>query len=89
MGNIEFKLYKVISWDVFLEWYYDDISYFLVVVFNKEVEDFIVGDVVDEFFFLESGEYVFSVLCFCNGDMFEVEGLEFVWLYMFESGFGI
>ncbi|MED5490476.1 MAG: TonB-dependent receptor, partial [Pseudomonadota bacterium] len=88
-GNTELKPYKATSWDVSLEWYYDDTSYFSAAAFNKEVEDFIAGDVADESLFLESGEYVFSVLRPRNGDTLEVEGLELAWLHTLESGFGI
>ena len=88
-GNTELKPYKATSWDVSLEWYYDDTSYFSAAAFNKEVEDFIAGDVADESLFLDSGEYVFSVLRPRNGDTLEVEGLELAWLHTLENGFGI
>ncbi|WP_394223396.1 TonB-dependent receptor [Alteromonas gracilis] len=88
-GNTALKPYSATSWDVSLEWYYDDTSYFSAAAFNKEVEDFIAGDVEDESLFLESGEYVFSVLRPRNGETLEVEGLELAWLHTLESGFGI
>ena len=88
-GNTELKPYKATSWDVSLEWYYDDTSYFSAAAFNKEVDDFIAGDDADESHFIESGEYVFSVLRPRNGDTLEVEGLELAWLHTLESGFGI
>jgi len=88
-GNTELKPYKATSWDVSLEWYYDDTSYFSAAAFNKEVEDFIAGDVADESLSLDSGEYVFSVLRPRNGDTLGVEGLELAWLHTLENGFGI
>ncbi|MFZ8201234.1 TonB-dependent receptor [Alteromonas portus] len=88
-GNTALQPYSATSWDVSLEYYYDDTSYFSAAAFNKEVEDFIAGDVEDESLFLESGEYVFSVLRPRNGETLEVEGLELAWLHTLESGFGI
>ena len=88
-GNTALKPYNATSWDVSLEWYYDDTSYFSAAAFNKEVEDFIAGDVEDESLFLDSGEYVFSVLRPRNGETLEVEGLELAWLHTLENGFGI
>lgn len=88
-GNTALQPYKATSWDVSLEWYYDDTSYFSAAAFNKEVEDFIAGDVADESLFLDSGEYVFSVLRPRNGETLEVEGLELAWLHTLENGFGI
>ena len=88
-GNTALQPYSATGWDVSLEYYYDDTSYFSAAAFNKEVEDFIAGDVEDESLFLESGEYVFSVLRPRNGETLEVEGLELAWLHTLESGFGI
>ena len=88
-GNTALKPYSATSWDVSLEWYYDDTSYFSAAAFNKEVEDFIAGDVADESLFLDSGEYIFSVLRPRNGETLEVEGLELAWLHTLDNGFGI
>ncbi|HAW76130.1 MAG TPA: TonB-dependent receptor [Alteromonas australica] len=88
-GNTELEPYKATSWDVSLEWYYDDTSYFSAAAFNKEVEDFISSDTADESLFLDSGEYVFSVLRPRNGETLEVDGLELAWLHTLENGFGI
>lgn len=88
-GNTELQPYKATSWDASLEWYYDDTSYFSAAAFNKEVEDFIASDTADESLFLDSGEYVFSVLRPRNGETLEVEGLEIAWLHTLENGFGI
>ncbi|GEA07436.1 TonB-dependent receptor [Alteromonas sp. KUL42] len=88
-GNTALQPYSATSWDVSLEWYYDDTSYFSAAAFNKEVEDFIANDTADESLFLDSGEYVFSVLRPRNGEALEVEGLELAWLHTLESGFGI
>ena len=88
-GNTELEPYKATSWDVSLEWYYDDTSYFSAAAFNKEVEDFISSDTADESLFLDRGEYVFSVLRPRNGETLEVDGLELAWLHTLENGFGI
>jgi iron complex outermembrane receptor protein len=74
---------------VSLEWYYDDTSYFSAAAFNKEVEDFISSSTEEESLFLDSGEYVFSVLRPRNGETLNVEGLELAWLHTLENGFGI
>lgn len=88
-GNSELQPYQATSWDVSLEWYYDDTSYFSAAAFNKEVEDFISSATAEESLFLDSGEYVFSVLRPRNGETLNVEGLELAWLHTLESGFGI
>ena len=88
-GNTELQPYKSTNWDVSLEWYYDDTSYFSAAAFNKEVEDFISSTTEDETLYLDSGEYVFSVLRPRNGDALSVEGLELAWLHTLENGFGI
>ena len=88
-GNTALEPYSATSWDLSLEWYYDDTSYLSAAAFSKEVEDFIASDTADESLFLDSGEYVFSVLRPRNGDALEVEGLELAWLHTLESGFGI
>ncbi|MGK0501572.1 MAG: iron complex outermembrane receptor protein [Alteromonadaceae bacterium] len=88
-GNTELQPYQASSWDVSLEWYYDDTSYFSAAAFNKEVEDFISSSTEEESLFLDSGEYVFSVLRPRNGETLNVEGLELAWLHTLENGFGI
>jgi iron complex outermembrane receptor protein len=88
-GNTELQPYQASSWDVSLEWYYDDTSYFSASAFNKEVEDFISSSTEEESLFLDSGEYVFSVLRPRNGETLNVEGLELAWLHTLENGFGI
>ena len=88
-GNTELQPYKATNWDVSLEWYYDDTSYFSAAAFNKEVEDFISSTTEDETLYLDSGEYVFSVLRPRNGEALNVEGLELAWLHTLDNGFGI
>jgi len=88
-GNTELQPYKSAGWDVSLEWYYDDTSYFSAAGFSKEVEDFIASATADESLFLDSGEYVFNVLRPRNGEALEVEGIELAWLHTLENGFGI
>lgn len=88
-GNTNLNPYRASNWDVSIEWYYGDTSYFSAAIFNKEVDDFIIPTVEDESLFLESGEFVFEVRRPRNSDPLVVEGLELAWLHTLESGFGI
>ena len=88
-GNPNLKPYVSTNWDVSYEWYYGEASLFVVAIFNKEVDDFIVSTVETEAFALESGTYNFDVRRPRNGETAEVNGLEIAWTHTLESGFGI
>ena len=88
-GNPNLKPYLSTNWDLSYEWYYGDASLFVVAVFNKEVDDFIVSTVAAEAFALTSGTYDFDVRRPRNGETAEVNGVEIAWTHTLESGWGM
>ena len=87
-GNAALKPFLSTNWDLSLEWYYSDFSYFAGAVFQKEVDDFIVASIETETLSLDSGSYDFSVRRPRNGETANVDGLELAWTHVFENGFG-
>ena len=87
-GNADLKPFLSSNWDMSLEWYYSDFSYFAGAIFQKEVEDFIVASTETESLNLDSGTYDFSVRRPRNGETANVDGLELAWTHVFENGFG-
>ena len=88
-GNADLKPFLSTNWDFSYEWYYGESNLFVVAVFNKEVEDFIVSTVETETFNLASGDFDFDVRRPRNGETATVTGAEIAWTHAWESGFGL
>ena len=88
-GNADLKPFLSSNWDVSYEWYYGDANLFVVAVFSKEVEDFIVSTVETETFNLASGSFDFDVRRPRNGEAATVNGAEIAWTHAWENGFGL
>lgn len=94
VGNLLLQLFELCNFDIVLEYYYQKDSYFVVVVFCKYVDNFILSVNQDVFFFgvmdFSIGDdlnvldevdsmVVFDIVSLVNGQIVMVDGIEVSW----------
>lgn len=84
-GNPLLQPFKSDNFDLSLEYYYGDASFFTVAGFHKSVDNFIVSTVAQEDFVLQSGTFTYNVRRPRNGETAKVKGLEVSWQHSFDA----
>lgn len=91
-NNAELTPYTSNNLDASLEWYYKPASVLAGSMFWKDVDDFIVTNVVDDVVVdtISNPEYqTFTVQMPANAESAKIWGWSINWTHYFESGFGI
>jgi TonB-dependent receptor len=90
-NNADLTPYTSNNLDASVEWYYKPTSVLAVAAFWKDVDDFIVTEVVDDVVVdtISNPEYqTFSVQMPTNAEAANIYGFSVNWTHYFESGFG-